>query len=122
MVSLSLATELIVIEYNTACNYTIRVHAAFHNYNFLWSVLYMYRYLATMCSNNYYNTVEPLIKKGTTSLQRTLPIFPKAYIQYISTSGKENSFPTRDKMSGPKVSFTQRSTVHLENLFRSICL
>ncbi len=42
-------------------------------------------------------------KKGTISLQRTLPISPKDF-----NFRKEDSLPTRDKMAGPKVSFTRR--------------
>ncbi len=42
------------------------------------------------------------------SLLRTLPVSPKAYMQYIFNFRKEDSFPTRDKMVGPKASFTQR--------------
>ena len=49
-------------------------------------------------------------EKGTTSLQATLPIYPKVYMQYVLTSEKRTAslVPTRDKMACPKVSFTQR--------------
>ncbi len=66
-------------------------------------------------------TVEPFNKgpseKGTTSLQRTLPISPKVYMQYILNL---TASPTRDKMAGPKVSLSQGFHCTSSSLF--VCL
>ena len=44
-------------------------------------------------------------------------ISPKVYMQYMSTSEKRTAFPTRDKLAGPKVSFTQRfHCIHIVEL------
>ncbi len=51
-------------------------------------------------------------EKGTTSLQRTLLIFPKVYVQYVFNFQNMDNLPTRDKMAGPKVSFS--STVVIQ--------
>ena len=46
--------------------------------------------------------------KGTTSLQGALPISPKWRVYAIHFNWKEDSLPTRDKMTGPKLSFTRK--------------
>ena len=58
--------------------------------------------------NGYITVPEPLImdpprKRDNLSLQRTAPISPNVYLQYIFSFWKEDSLPTRDKMASPKV-------------------
>ena len=52
-------------------------------------------------------------EKGTTSLQRTLPISPKVYIQYISTSEKRTASLQGTKWLVPKCPLFGGSTVWL---------
>ncbi len=65
--------------------------------------MYMYMYVYYSGTSN----TGPS-KKGATSLQRTLPISPRVYKAIHFKLRKEDHFPTRDKMAGPKVSLTWR--------------
>ncbi len=71
-----------------------------------------------------YNTIQSIkgpSEKGTTSLQRTLPISPK-YICNIFSKKRTASLQLRDRMAGSKVSLARRFqyTYHIGRIFQWI--